>query len=76
MSHHWLEMKMINLHWAEFKYATNLLTLSPDFEKEIHALIPSRFDYCNSLYFGISQVFFSLQLILKGAPPDMCMQIE
>ncbi len=39
-----------------------------DFEKVIHAFILSRLDYCNSLYFGISQTALSrLQLVQNAA---------
>ncbi len=39
-----------------------------DFEKVIHTFILSRLDYCNSLYFGISQTALShLQLVQNAA---------
>ncbi len=39
-----------------------------DFEKVIHNFILSRLDYCNSLYFGISQTALShLQLVQNAA---------
>lgn len=40
---------------------------SANFEKVFHTFISSRLDYCNSLYFGISQILLSCLQPLQNA---------